>query len=62
MRQKSKKQYYVRGTFTAQNLDFSKDIKHFIDLGFKEISIEPVVLPADDVLSIKEETYRTNIR
>ncbi|MGH4117633.1 thioether cross-link-forming SCIFF peptide maturase [Clostridium sp.] len=55
MRHKSKKQYYIRGTFTAENLDFSKDIKHFIDLGFKEISIEPVVLPAGDVLSIKEE-------
>ncbi|MFT5874661.1 MAG: hypothetical protein ACI8WT_003631 [Clostridium sp.] len=55
MREKSKKQYYIRGTFTANNLDFSKDIKHFIDLGFKEISIEPVVLPAGDVLSIKEE-------
>ncbi|MCB2305123.1 thioether cross-link-forming SCIFF peptide maturase [Clostridium estertheticum] len=54
-RVKSKKQYYIRGTFTSQNLDFSKDIKHFIDLGFKEISIEPVVLSADNPLSIKKE-------
>jgi uncharacterized protein len=35
-------------------LDFSEDIKHFIDLGFKEISIEPVVLPADHELAIQE--------
>jgi uncharacterized protein len=54
-RHKSKKQYYIRGTFTANNLDFYEDIKHFIDLGFKEISIEPVVLPDDNELAIKEE-------
>ncbi|PRR81035.1 ScfB-related radical SAM/SPASM orphan maturase [Clostridium vincentii] len=54
-RVKSKKQYYIRGTFTSQNLDFSKDIEHFIDIGFKEISIEPVVLPAENPLSIKKE-------
>lgn len=54
-RSKSKKQYYIRGTFTSQNLDFYEDIKHFINLGFKEISIEPVVLPSDNILSIKEE-------
>ncbi len=39
-RYKSKKQYYIRGTFTSQNLDFSEEIKHFIELGFKEISVE----------------------
>lgn len=55
MRHKSNKQYYIRGTFTAQNLDFAEDIKHFIELRFKEISIEPVVLPEDNVLSIKEK-------
>lgn len=54
-RNKSKKQYYIRGTFTSQNLDFYEDIKHFINLGFKEISIEPVVLPEDNILSIREE-------
>ncbi|EPY2275134.1 SPASM domain-containing protein, partial [Clostridium sporogenes] len=61
-RHESKKQYYIRGTFTANNLDFSKDIQHFIDLGFKEISIEPVVLPQENELSIKkrdlEKIYR----
>ena len=35
--------YYVRGTFTRDNLDFSEDVKHFADLGFKQMSIEPVV-------------------
>ncbi len=47
--------YYVRGTFTAQNLDFSKDVLHLADLGFKQISIEPVVAPKDVPYSIKEE-------
>lgn len=36
------KQYYIRGTFTAKNLDFTNDVKHLADLGFKEISLEPV--------------------
>lgn len=35
--------YYVRGTFTRENLDFAKDAKHFKDLGFSITSIEPVV-------------------
>ncbi len=36
-------QYYVRGTFTKQNLDFTKDVIHMRELGFDQISIEPVV-------------------
>ena len=35
--------YYVRGTFTNRNLDFSKDVLHLADLGFEQISMEPVV-------------------
>ncbi len=35
--------YYVRGTFTHHNLDFSKDVAHLAELGFKQISVEPVV-------------------
>ena len=54
MRDKSKA-YYVRGTFTRENTDFFEDIKHMADLGFKEISIEPVVLPKEHVLSLREE-------
>ncbi len=49
------KQYYVRGTFTRQNLDFFQDIKHLADLGFKEISVEPVVLPEENSLSLRKE-------
>ena len=37
------KDYYVRGTFTRHNLDFSKDVMEFADLGFRSMSIEPVV-------------------
>lgn len=37
------KNYYARGTFTKKNLDFSKDVKHFKDLGFNMASVEPVV-------------------
>ena len=37
------KSYFVRGTYTARNLDFSKDVLHIANLGAKEISIEPVV-------------------
>lgn len=49
------KSYYVRGTFTRNNLDFVEDFKHMADLGFKEISIEPVVSPDDCDYSIREE-------
>lgn len=47
--------YYIRGTFTRNNLDFSEDIKHFADLGFKQMSIEPVVGLEEDPYSIREE-------
>ncbi len=47
--------YYIRGTFTRENLDFSEDVKHFADLGFKQISIEPVVGPEEDPYSIREK-------
>ncbi len=47
--------YYVRGTFTHHNLDFSEDVKHLADLGFKQISVEPVVAPSDMDYAITEE-------
>ena len=47
--------YYIRGTFTRHNLDFSEDVKHFADLGFKQISIEPVVAPKEADYAIREE-------
>lgn len=54
MRDKNK-QYYARGTFTHENLDFFEDIKFLADEGFKEISVEPVVLPKEHPLALKEE-------
>ena len=47
--------YYVRGTFTHNNLDFSKDVAHLADLGFKQISVEPVVAKPEDSYAITEE-------
>ena len=47
--------YYVRGTFTRNNLDFSEDVLHFADLGFKQMSIEPVVASPDEPYAIREE-------
>lgn len=47
--------YYIRGTFTRNNLDFSEDVKHFADLGFKQMSIEPVVGPEEEPYSIREQ-------
>lgn len=46
------KRYYIRGTFTAYNLDFSKDVLALADAGFDQISVEPVVLPADNPMAI----------
>ena len=54
-RRDKSKQYYVRGTFTRANTDFYEDVKHLADLGFKEISIEPVVLPTEHELSLRKE-------
>jgi uncharacterized protein len=39
--------HYVRGTFTRHNLDFSEDVRHLADLGFRNISVEPVVAGED---------------
>lgn len=47
--------YYVRGTFTRNNLDFSQDVLHFADLGFEQISVEPVVSLPEESYSIREE-------
>ena len=47
--------YYVRGTFTHYNLDFSEDVLHLADLGFKQISVEPVVAEPKEPYAIREE-------
>ena len=47
--------YYVRGTFTRNNLDFSEDVLHLADLGFQQISVEPVVAAPDEPYAIRME-------
>ena len=46
--------YYVRGTFTHHNLDFAEDVLHLADLGFEQISVEPVVAQPTDDYAITE--------
>ena len=51
------KNYYMRGTFTHQNPDFLEDIKAMLDLGFNELSMEPVVsAPGDEAELTDEDT------
>lgn len=52
---RNQQRYYVRGTFTHHNLDFSKDVLHLADLGFKQISVEPVVAQDTDDYALREE-------
>ena len=54
-KRRGEKDYYVRGTFTRHNLDFSKDVLHLADLGFRQISMEPVVAPEDAEYAIRQE-------
>ncbi|MCD7787657.1 MAG: thioether cross-link-forming SCIFF peptide maturase [Firmicutes bacterium] len=49
------KSYYMRGTFTHKNTDFTNDIFHVADLGFTELSMEPVVCSPDDPYALTED-------
>ncbi|MGN1446035.1 MAG: thioether cross-link-forming SCIFF peptide maturase, partial [Eubacteriales bacterium] len=49
------KNYYMRGTFTHANPDFTKDVFHMADLGFTELSMEPVVCAPDDPAALTPE-------
>lgn len=49
------KDYYMRGTFTHANPDFLKDIQTMLDLGFNELSMEPVVSAQDDPSALTQE-------
>ena len=51
------KDYYMRGTFTHTNPDFLEDIKVMLDLGFNELSMEPVVCAPDDPSALTEEDF-----
>ena len=47
--------YYVRGTFTHNNLDFAEDVMHLAELGFKQISVEPVVADESEPYALRTE-------
>ncbi len=49
------KNYYIRGTFTHANPDFTKDINTMLDLGFDQLSMEPVVCSPDDEAALTKE-------
>ena len=55
VKSRTDKDYFVRGTYTANNLDFSEDVRHMAELGFKNTSIEPVVADASQSYAITEE-------
>ncbi len=55
VKERNYENYYVRGTFTKNNLDFSEDVKHFVDLGFDQVSLEPAVTAADKDYAITKE-------
>ena len=52
------KDYYMRGTFTHANPDFLEDIKQMLDLGFNELSMEPVVCAKDDPSALTDEDMK----
>ncbi len=52
---RGQQRYYIRGTYTHNNLDFASDVLHLANEGFKQISVEPVVAKETDDYAIKEE-------
>lgn len=52
---RNQQNYFVRGTFTRYNLDFSKDVEELANLGFQQISVEPVVAKPEDDYALREE-------
>lgn len=55
VKERGGKNYYMRGTFTHANPDFLEDIKTMLDLGFTELSMEPVVTSPDDPSALTED-------
>ena len=55
VQQRGDRDYYIRGTFTHENTDFTNDIFHMADLGFTELSMEPVVSPPGEPWALTEE-------
>ena len=58
-RRKIGKDYYIRGTFTAENLDFANDVEAIAALGFDQLSVEPVVTAPSQPYAIREEHIPT---
>ena len=56
------KNYYMRGTFTHANPDFLRDIETMLDLGFTELSMEPVVCAADDPSALTQDDLPVVLR
>ncbi len=56
------KNYYIRGTFTHANPDFLRDIETMLDLGFTELSMEPVVCAADDPSALTQDDLPVVLR
>ena len=52
---RGQQRYYVRGTFTAHNLDFANDVLHLADAGFEQLSIEPVVADSTCEYALRQE-------
>ena len=50
----TEKEYYVRGTYTKYNLDFSNDVFDLLEHGFDQISVEPVMADENDPYAITE--------
>ncbi len=55
VRERGGKNYYMRGTFTHENPDFLEDIKVMLDLGFTELSMEPVVAEEGSAAALTED-------
>lgn len=55
LKKRGNKSYYMRGTYTHYNTDFLNDILHMADLGFKELSMEPVVCDPSDPCALTAE-------
>lgn len=53
--ERNHREYNLRGTYTAYNRDFFEDLKHLVSLGFKHISLEPVVAPSGVAYALEEE-------
>ncbi|MGJ7909654.1 thioether cross-link-forming SCIFF peptide maturase [Neobacillus sp. LXY-1] len=55
VKKRGDKEYYVRGTYTSNNVDFTNDIFHLADLGFNKLSMEPVICDRQEPYALTEE-------